>query len=69
MKGSETGLQTSKEFEELTMTSRVDLILTMISKHATLCTRLPLLSELKILPFFDLNLFWLQPDTIGTGMC
>lgn len=34
MKGLETGLQTCKEFEELTMTSCVDLILTMISEHA-----------------------------------
>ena len=71
MKALETGLQTCKEFnEESTMTSFVDLILTLISEHATLCTRFPLLEyELQILPFFDLNLFWLRPDTIGTGMC
>ncbi len=52
MKALETGLQTCKEFnEESTMTSFVDLILTLISEHATLCTRFPLLEyELQFFP-------------------
>ena len=57
-------LQTERRYHKM-----FDLILTIIMcDNATLRARFPLLERELTISFFDLKLFWLDPDTIDTDM-